>query len=177
MQAERAGACEAPPSTASACPACISPEKAEEPLTPQEAEVIDWLRLFQRDLQIGGTVEASTVREVLKVVTKEELPQALKFVAGKLMDRRRRDRHYRERVDFGFVLTVLRKDYGRPGGPDMAVVKRKDISVAPVTAGAMSGPPIYPERDREPRSGIRNGFSSAGEILRGSGLLKKISEM
>src|ERR1017187_10208887 len=102
------------PSAVSACPACISPENSEEPLTPQEAEVMDWLHLFQRDLQIGGTVEASTVREVLKVVTKEELPQALKFVAGKLMDRRRRDRHYRERVDFGFVLTVLRKDYGRP---------------------------------------------------------------
>ena len=176
MQAERASACEVPP-TASACPACISPEKAEEPLTQQEAEVMDWLRLFQQDLQIGGTVEASTVREVLKVITKEELPQALKFVAGKLMDRRRRDRHYRERMDFGFVLTVLRKDYGRPGWSNMPVVRRKDISVAPDAATAISGPPIPIECDREPRGALRNGFSSAGEILRGSGLLQKISEM
>ena len=138
---------------------------------------MDWLHLFQRDLQIGGTVEASTVREVLKVVTKQELPQALKFVAGKLMDRRRRDRHYRERVDFGFVLTVLRKDYRRLGEADMAVVKRKDISVASAPARAISGPPILIECDREPRSGFRNGFSSAGEILRGSELLRKINEM
>jgi hypothetical protein len=113
VQAGSASYSVAPPA-ASACRACISPENSEEPLTPQEAEVLDWLHLFQRDLQIGGTVEASTVREVLKVVSQEELPQALKFVAGKLMDRRRRDRHYWERVDFGFVLIVLRKDYRRP---------------------------------------------------------------
>jgi hypothetical protein len=135
------------------------------------------LHLFQRDLNIGGTVEASTVREVLKVVPKEELPQALKFVAGKLMDRRRRDRHYRERVDFGFVLTVLRKDYGRPTGANMPVVKRKDISVARDATRAISGAPIPIECDEEPRSGMRNGFSSAGDILRGSELLKKIREL
>ena len=77
MQAECAHACETTP-IIRPCPACPSPEKAKsEPLTPQESKVMDWLRLFQKDLQIGGTVEASTVREVLKVVIPEDLPKAL----------------------------------------------------------------------------------------------------
>ena len=77
MQAERAHACETT-SITSTDPACPPPEKAKmEPLTPQESKVMDWLRLFQKDLQIGGTVEASTVREVLKVVIPEDLPKAL----------------------------------------------------------------------------------------------------
>jgi hypothetical protein len=163
------------PAALFACPAYISPEKAEALLTPQEAEVMEWLRLFQRDLNIGGTVEASTVREVLKV-TPEELPEALKFVASKLTDRRRRDRHYRERVDFGFVLTVLRKDFRRPTEPEIPVPRRKDMSVASDAAAAISSPPICQEDDQEALRATRKGFSRAGDILSGSELLKKINE-
>jgi len=147
-----------------------------EPLTPQEAEVMDWLRLFQKDLRIGGTIEPSTVREVLKVVPSEDLPQALRFVAEKLADRRRRDHHYRERVDFGLVLTILRQDYPRPGHPNMPFLKQKDISVASAALRAISGPPIPGMANGESRRATRNGFSRAGDILRGSRLLNQIGE-
>jgi len=32
---------------------------------------MDWLHLFQKDLRIGGTIEASTVREVLSMAAKK----------------------------------------------------------------------------------------------------------
>ena len=176
-QAERAHACETPP-LIPACPACPSPEKAkDEPLTPQEAEVMGWLRLFQKDLRIGGTIEASTVREVLKVVTPEDLPQALKYVGDKLADRRRRDHHYRERVDFGFVLTVLRQDYRRPEHPNMPFLTQRDISVTLAAAPAILRPPIPPERNGEPRKAPRNGLSSANEILNAAALADRIGEL
>src|ERR1039457_5720223 len=130
MQAEHAPACETT-SIIRPHPACPSPEKAKaEPLTPQESEVMDQLRWLQRDLRIDGSIEASTVREVLKVVALEDLPKALRLVADKVADRRRRDHHYRERIDFGLVLTILRQDYPRPGQANMPFLKRKDISAA-----------------------------------------------
>jgi hypothetical protein len=135
------------------------------------------LQLFQKDFQIGGTVEASTIREVLKVVTEKDLPQALKFVAEKLMDRRRRDRHYRERVDFGFVLTVLRQDYRRPDQANAGFSKRKHISVALAPPRATSVPPRYSEYNEEPRRATRNGFSRAGDIIRSSGLFERIKAL
>jgi len=176
-QAERAGACETR-DVIPACPACPSPNKAEaEPLTPQEAEVMDWLHLFQKDLRIGGTIEASTVREVLKVVPSEDIPQALRFVSDKLADRRRRDHHYRERIDFGLVLTILRQDYARPGHPNMPFLKQTDISVAAAALGAISGPPIPGPANGELRRATRNGFFRAGDILRDSRLLNGIGEL
>jgi len=137
---------------------------------------MDWLRLFQKDLRIGGTIEASTVREVLKVVPSEDLPQALRFVAEKLTDRRRRDHHYRERVDFGLVLTILRQDYPRPGHPNMPFLMQTHISVASAALRAISGPPIPGMGNGESRRATRNGFSRAGDILRGSRLLNRIGE-
>ena len=133
-----------------------------------------WLQLFQKDLQIGGTIEASTVREVLKTVASEELPKALRLVADKIADRRRRDRHYRERIDFGLVLTILRQDFSTPGNLNMPFLKRKDISVASAASGAISRPWISGKRNGEPRRASRNGFYRAGEILRGSELLDGI---
>jgi len=141
-QAERAPACETR-DVIPVCPACPSPDKAEpEPLTQQEAEVMDWLLLFQEDLPIGGTIENTTVREVLKIVTQDDLPRALRLVADKLADRRRRDHHYRERIDFGLVLTILRQDFPKPEHPNMPFLKQKDISVASAAPPAISGPPI-----------------------------------
>lgn len=177
MQAERAHACETTTNTPT-YPACRVPEKAKtEPLTPQESEVMDWLRLFQKDLRIGGTIEASTVREVLKVVTPEDLPKALRLVADKLADRRRRDHHYRERIDFGLVLVILRQDYAIPAQANMPFLRRKDIPSASAAAGAMSGPPIPCARNGEPRRATRNGFSRAGDILSGSRLLDRIRDL
>jgi hypothetical protein len=176
MQAERAHACETTP-IIRPCPACPSPEKAKsEPLTPQESKVMDWLRLFQKDLRIGGTVEVSTVREVLKVVTPDDLPKALKYVGDKLADRRRRDHHYRERIDFGLVLVILRQDYSVRGHNDVRFLKRKNISVASAASGAMLGPSIPGARYGEPRRASRDGLSRAGDILRGSRLLDRIGE-
>jgi hypothetical protein len=147
MQAERAHAGETTPITPN-YPACLSPEKAKtEPLSPQESRVMDWLRLFQKDLRIGGTIEASTVREVVKVVTPDDLPKALRLVADKLAERRRRDHHYRERVDFGLVLVILRQDYSIRGQASMPSLRRKDISVASAASGAMSGPRISSARN------------------------------
>ena len=176
MQAERARTCETTP-IIRPCPACPSPEKAKsEPLTPQESKVMDWLRLFQKDLRIGGTVEVSTVREVLKVVTPDDLPKALKYVGDKLADRRRRDHHYRERIDFGLVLVILRQDYSVRGHNDVRFLKRKNISVASAASGAMLGPSIPGARYGEPRRASRDGLSRAGDILRGSRLLDRIGE-
>jgi hypothetical protein len=177
MQAERAHAGETT-SITPINPACLSPEKAKtDPLTPQESKVMDWLHLFQKDLRIGGTVEASTVREVLKVVTPDDLPKALKYVGDKLADRRRRDHHYRERIDFGLVLVILRQDYSGTRNSNMPFVKRKDISSASAASGAMLGPPIPGARNGEPRRASRDGLSRAGDILRGSRLLERIGEL
>jgi hypothetical protein len=176
MQAERAHACEIT-SITPAYSVCPPPEKAKmELLTPQASKVMGWLRLFQKNLKIGGTVEASTVREVLKVVTPDDLPNALKYVGDKLADRRRRDYHYRERIDFGLVLVILRQDYSTTRNSNTAFLKRKDISSASAASGAMSGPPISGARNREPRRASRDGFSRAGDILRGSRLVERIGE-
>ena len=137
---------------------------------------MDWLRLFQKDLRIGGTVEVSTVREVLKVVTPDDPPKALKYVGDKLADRRRRDHHYRERIDFGLVLVILRQDYSVRGHNDVRFLKRKNISVASAASGAMLGPSIPGARYGEPRRASRDGLSRAGDILRGSRLLDRIGE-
>jgi hypothetical protein len=145
-------------------------------MTPQESEVMDQLQSFQRDLRLGGTIEASTVREVLKVVTPEDLPKALRLVADKVADRRRRDHHYRERIDFGLVLTILRQDYPRPGQANMPSLKQRDISVASAASGAMLGPPISGERYGERRRASRDGFQRAGDILRGSRLFDGMGE-
>ena len=98
-----------------------------------------WLHLFQKDLRIGGTVEASTVREVLKVVSREELPRALRYVAEKIQERQPRDHHYRERVDFGLVLTILRQDYRLPG--QAPLLRQKQPSVGSTLSSAISGAP------------------------------------
>ena len=177
MQAERAHACETT-SITPINPACLSPEKAKtEPLTQQESKVMDWLHLFQKDLRIGGTVEASTVREVLKVVTPDDLPRALKYVGDKLMERRRRDHHYRERIDFGLVLVILRQDYSTTRDSNMPFLKRKDISVGSAASGAMLGPPIPGARNGETRRASRDGLSRAGDILRGSRFVERIGEL
>ena len=138
---------------------------------------MDWLHLFQKDLRIGGTIESSTVRKVLKVVTPEDLPKALRLVADKVADRRRRDHHYRERIDFGLVLTILRQDYSTPGNLNMPFLKRKDIFAASAASGAISRPQISGERNGAPRRASRDGFHRADEILRGSRLLDGIGEL
>jgi hypothetical protein len=137
--------------------------------------VLDWLHLFQKDLRIGGTIEPSTVREVLKVVTQEDLPNALKFVSEKMADRRRRDYHYRERVDFGLVLTILRQDYTGAGLANMPSLKQADIFAASAVERAISRPPIAPESNGEPRRATRDGLSRAGDILKGRGPINGIN--
>src|ERR1017187_5233556 len=88
--------------------------------------------------------------------------KALKYVGDKLADRRRRDHHYRERIDFGLVLVILRQDYSGTRNSNMPFVKRKDISSASAASGAMLGPPIPGARNGEPRRASRDGLSRAG---------------
>ena len=95
-------------------------------------------------------------------------------MGDKLVDRRRRDYHYRERIDFSLVLVILRQDYPGRGHTNMPFLKRKDISVASAASGAMSGPQIPGARSGEPRRASRGGFSLAGDILKGSRLLDGI---
>ena len=176
MQAESAHACE-PQTILPDRPACLSPEKAKpEPLTPPETEVMGWLHLFQKDLRIGGTVEASTVREVLKVVSREELPRALKYVAEKIQERRRRDHHYRERVDFGLALTILRQDYRMPGQTNVPLLRQKQPSAGSTPPSAILRPPAPTEYHREPRRATRSGFSRAADIVRESRLFERVND-
>ncbi len=122
---------------ASACPSHRKQRVA--PLTRQESEVMCWLQLFQKDLRIGGCVDSGTVREVLKVVLPGDIGRALQFVAGKVEERRRGDRHYRERVDFGFVLTILRDDYQRQC-QDMPSLTQGPVPAASPGSGAVLRP-------------------------------------
>jgi hypothetical protein len=128
-------------------------------------------------------VDTSTAREVLKIIGPKDLPSALKLVAEKLWERRRRDSSYRRRVDFGFVLTVLRQDWigapslaGRTSIPATAVEKQDGASVAPSPPIAVSGPPRYREPTGARRNESRDRFRRAGDILRSSGIFERLDE-
>jgi len=100
----------------------------------------------------------------------------LKLVSEKLADRRRRDHHYRERVDFGLVLTILRQDFPKPEHPNLPFLKQKDISVASAALRAISRPPTPGECNGESRRATRNGLSRAGDILSRGHVLNRIRE-
>ncbi len=167
-------------------PACPSPRKPKhQPPTPQHSEILEQLQRFQTDLAIGGTIDDSTVREVVKIVEPGQLPSALKLVADKLWERRRRDPSYRRRVDFGFVLTVLRQDWSSPSRPIQSpihtpagvVPKQEGISIALPSPQAASGPSRYQEPLQPRRSVARDGFRRAGELLRESGITERVKEL
>jgi hypothetical protein len=166
-------------------PACPSPRKPKpQPPAPQHSEILEQLRRFQTDLVVGGTIDDSTVREVLKIVEPGQLPSALRLVADKLWERRRRDPSYRRRVDFGFVLTVLRQDWSSPTRPIQSpihtpagvVPEQEGISIALPSPAAVSGPSRHQETLRPRRSVARDGFRRAGDLLRESGILDQLKE-
>jgi hypothetical protein len=166
-------------------PACPSPRRPRpKPPTPQDTDILEQLRRFQTDLAIGGRVDDSTVREVLKIVEPGQIPSALKLVADKLWERRRRDPSYRRRVDFGFVLTVLRQDWSSPTRPIQSpihtplgvVPEPEGIPVALPPPEAMSGPPRYQESFQGRRSTSRDPFRRAGDLLKTSGILDQLKE-